>query len=68
MKKMKDFSFLFSFALLGACIYKLIVYLADPYSPNWPELIREILVVSALVSAVLLAVKAFANRPANQKN
>ncbi|HLR32778.1 MAG TPA: hypothetical protein VK074_09825 [Fodinibius sp.] len=64
MKKVKDFGFLFGFAFLGACIYELIVYLADPYSPNWSVLIREMLVASALVSAVLIAVKIFASRSA----
>ena len=54
---LKDFGFLFLFALTGAAIYELVVYLAEPYSIDWATLISEVVIVSLLVSGILFLVK-----------
>lgn len=53
----KDFGFLFLFALIGALVYELIIYLFDPASIYWPGIITEVLVVSLLVSGILFVIK-----------
>ena len=59
---LKDFGFMFLFALTGAVIYELVVYLADPYSIDWSTLISEVVIVSLLVSGILLLVKNLVNK------
>ena len=59
---LKDFGFLLLFALTGAVIYELVVYLADPYSIDWATLVSEVIIVSLLVSGILFLVKNVVNK------
>jgi|GEM_PF-4881835 len=59
MEKLKTFVSILSFSFIGACIYEVIVYLSNPFSPNWPELIREMLIVSLLVSGTIYIIQGF---------